>query len=242
MITRFGTSATLGRQGALVSQMVSRLTLGGLFLLSTSSMIASAQSAALSDADSALLMRSTVPLRAAVLPVLDSARVAQLPVEPLIDKALEGQSKGAGPDRIVAAVSSLVALMRDARSALGASASPIELAAGSSALRAGAPLATLTRLRAARPNEPVTVPLGVMSELIARGVAPTTSASVVVALARAGASDASLVALRKQVDLDLASGIAPSISVARRAVQAGASPGAGPGGGGGGGMVPSFVP
>jgi len=214
-----------------------------VFLLAARPTDAHAQALPLSQPDSALLLQLASPLRSVVLPALDSAQAALIPVEPLIDKALEGQSKGAPPDRIVAAVDGLLALMRDARSALGSSASPPELAAGASALHAGAPLNALSELRAARPHDAVTVPLGVMSELIARGVTPTTSARLVVALAREGTSDANLVALRKRVDLDLAAGIPPSVSAVRNASQEypGLAPGPGGKSGGGGGAVPDLV-
>ncbi|MGH2830167.1 MAG: hypothetical protein ACRDJM_06765, partial [Actinomycetota bacterium] len=82
--------------------------------------------------------------RAAVNAIIDSARVAGLPVEPLVDRALEGASKHAAPTRIVAAVRMLAAELATARAALGPSSSPAEVDAAASALRAGVRPADLT--------------------------------------------------------------------------------------------------
>src|SRR5260370_16293860 len=75
--------------------------------------------------------------RARVSAVIDSARTAGLPTEPLIQRALEGALKGAGSDRIVAAVRRLAVGLGVARSALGSGASSAELEAGAAALPAG---------------------------------------------------------------------------------------------------------
>src|SRR5437016_3194924 len=73
--------------------------------------------------------------RAHVSAVIDSARTVGLPTEPLIQRALEGVLKGAGSDRIVAAVRRLAVDLGVARSALGSGASSAELEAGVAALR-----------------------------------------------------------------------------------------------------------
>lgn len=74
----------------------------------------------------------------AVEAMLDSASVAGLPTEPLTAKALEGAAKHAAGDRIVRAIRSLVADLGRAREAFGGSATPSEIAAGATVLRAGA--------------------------------------------------------------------------------------------------------
>src|SRR5438067_914173 len=61
---------------------------------------------------------------------VDSARAAGLPAEPLVQRALEGATKQAPGDLIVAAVQRLAADLGRARDALGSTASPAELSAG----------------------------------------------------------------------------------------------------------------
>ena len=76
--------------------------------------------------------------RSLVVSVVDSARAAGLPSEPLIQRALEGVTKGAQGPRIVAAVRRLATDLGTARGALGSGATAPELEAGVAALRAGA--------------------------------------------------------------------------------------------------------
>ena len=145
--------------------------------------------------------------------LVDSARAAGLPVEPLVDKALEGASKRAPGARIVDAVRSLARGLGDARGALGRGAGEEEVIAGASALRGGVTTATLAELRSARPREPLTIALAVLSDLVARGVPADTAAAAVLALARGGARDDDFVALRRDVEKDIGAG-APAASAA----------------------------
>ena len=156
------------------------------------------------------------PARTQVAALVDSATAAGLPGDPLVNKALEGASKGADGARIVAAVRSLAARLRDARAALGASASEAELVAGAAALRAGATPAFLARLRRESPREPLVLPLAVMADLVARGVPADTAAGSVLALVRAGVRDADLVAFRQDVERDIALGAAGGAAAAVR--------------------------
>src|SRR5687768_16147454 len=62
--------------------------------------------------------------------LVDSARAHQLPSEPLVQKALEGSTLGAGGDRIRTAVGALLGQLGRARDALGPGATEAELTAG----------------------------------------------------------------------------------------------------------------
>ncbi|HXB26392.1 MAG TPA: hypothetical protein VNV25_16775 [Gemmatimonadaceae bacterium] len=135
------------------------------------------------------------PTYASLHAVLDSARTAGLPTEPLIDKALEGSAKHASSDRIVTVVRDLSARLADTRTALGGYGTADELSAGTAALRAGIAPATLADLRRLRHNEQVTIPLAVAAELVARGVRPDSASAQVLRLAAAGAPDVELAAL-----------------------------------------------
>ena len=162
----------------------------------------------------------------AVTRVLDSARARSLPTEPLVQKALQGAAKRAPADRVVAAVRELMGELTVARSALGARSTEAELVAGAGALHAGIPAATLTRVRGLRGREPVTVALGTLADLVARGVPVDGAVSAIVALASRGAPDADFVTFSNQVGRDIAAGAPPAVAARVRA--AGARSGARP--------------
>ena len=172
---------------------------------------------ALARAQDRLAGRLPEPARAAVAALVDSARAAGLPTDPLVNRALEGAAKGAEGERIVAAVRSLAARLADARAALGAGATEAELVAGAAAIRAGASAAFLARLRREAPREPLVVPLAVMADLVARGVPADTAATSVLALVRSGARDADLVAFRENVERDISLGAAGGAAASLRA-------------------------
>src|SRR5262245_31716264 len=75
--------------------------------------------------------------RVAVNGLLDSARLSGVPVEPLIQKALEGASKKAPGPRIAVAVRAMASELGVSRSVLGAAASADDIVAGAGALHAG---------------------------------------------------------------------------------------------------------
>lgn len=143
---------------------------------------------------------------AAVTALVDSARASGVPATPLVNKALEGASKGASGERIAAAVRALAGDLAGARAALGPGASEPELVAGAAALRAGAGPAYLARLRSTYPRESLVVPLAVTADLVARGVPADTATRTVLALMHEGVQDADLVAFRQSVERDIALG------------------------------------
>jgi hypothetical protein len=163
---------------------------------------------------------------AAVGTVIDSARAGGLPVEPLVQRALEGAAKHAEPDRIVAAVRRLAGELGVARAALGRESSPAELDAGAGALRAGVPPEDLTLLRRRR-TQSLTVALAALTDLVTGGVPPDSAAAAVLALAPK-ARDDQIVEFRRAVERDIALGALPSAATAVRVDatlrQAGATP------------------
>jgi hypothetical protein len=157
--------------------------------------------------------------RAAVRAIVDSARGAGLPSEPLVQRALEGATKGATGPRIVAAVRRLSFDLGTARGALGTNASTPELEAGAAALRAGATPELLTHLRDVR-KPPLTMALSVLADLVASGVPPDSAAAAILVLAPK-ARDADLVEFRRAVERDIALGAPPGAATSVR-VNAGA--------------------
>src|SRR5437773_7059807 len=153
-------------------------------------------------------------VRPLVASVIDSARAAGLPTEPLVQRALEGATKGAPSEVIVGAVQRLVADLGEARSALGPGTTPPEPAAGAATLRAGAGPAVLAKLRRAR-SQTITVPLAVLADLVASGVPVDSAAAAVLALAST-TRDADLVEFRRAVERDIGLGAPPAAAASVR--------------------------
>src|SRR6266446_1085311 len=109
-----------------------------------------------------------------------------LPVEPIIQRALEGATKGASGARIVAAVRR----------------------------RAGATPEVLVHLRDVR-RPPLTMALSVLADLVASGVPADSAAAAVLALAPK-ARDADLVEFRRAVERDIALGAPPGAATSVR--------------------------
>ena len=99
--------------------------------------------------DSRLQTRLPADVASQVQRLVDSAAQSGLPTEPLIQKALEGQSCGELRDtRIVAAVRTLSGQLGESKPALGPSAPEADIVAGFAAcLKAGATPAMITELR-----------------------------------------------------------------------------------------------
>ncbi|NIM52608.1 MAG: hypothetical protein GTN78_05980 [Gemmatimonadales bacterium] len=155
-----------------------------------------------------LVGRVPEPIRTQIDALLDSARAAGLPTEPLVDRALEGASKGAAGDRILAAARRLAGDLRAARDALGVRSSDAEIIAGASALRAGARPQSLAHLRTLRRDQPLTVAAAVLADLVAAGVPTDTAVAAVLALAEV-TDDVEYIAFRRNVERDIALGASP---------------------------------
>ena len=142
--------------------------------------------------------------RVQVEALVTSARGERLPTEPLVQKALEGSSKGAPGPRIVTAVESTFADLRRARQALGQSAGPDEIVAAAAALRAGASTTMVAEIRRVAPRGGVAVPLAVFTDLVAGGMAVDAAWRSVSELAERGGDD--------QAFLDLRDRLRPAVS------------------------------
>jgi hypothetical protein len=170
----------------------------------------------------------------AVQALVDSARTLGVPTEPLVDRALQGAARNASGSVTLTAVRDRLALLVQARAAL-APATEAEIIAGADAIRSGASPETLGELRRARPSAELTVPIGVLADLIGKGVARDTAAALLLELASMDMEDRELTEFRRMVDRDIALGALPSAAAAIRAEAAGvrnlnaaAGPDAGP--------------
>jgi hypothetical protein len=154
--------------------------------------------------------------RDAVSALIDEAKAEGLPTEPLIDKALEGASKRANGQIIVAVVKGLVTDLRRARVALGPASTARDIAAGADALRAGVQIGELERLRLARSTVRVSTALDMVSYLINKGVPADTIAPRVVSLVMAAASEEQLLMLRQDIERDISGGVAAGTAASLR--------------------------
>jgi hypothetical protein len=155
--------------------------------------------------------------RMAVLAIVDSARVAHLPSDALVNKALEGAGKRATGPQIVAAVRALAGELHTAREALGRASRPEEITAGAHALHAGVTAAELTELRHVSVGRPLTTPLTVLTDLVARGVPPGTASEAMESLSRAGLRDVDFTTFQRAVRQDIDRGADPASAMLTRA-------------------------
>ena len=169
--------------------------------------------------DPRLGARLAEPVRAQVQAVVDTAAGSGLPTEPLIDRALQGVAMGAEGDRVLQAVRRLAGELASARAALGPTSTPEEIVAGASALRAGAAVADLARLRERRGDRSLMVAAGVLADLVAVGVPADTAVAAVLALAIL-VDDAEYVAFRRNVERDISLGASPVAALGVRLASA----------------------
>lgn len=151
--------------------------------------------------------------RAFVLRTIDSAQMRGLPVEPLVDKALEGATKRAAAARIEAAVSALLNRMEISRDALAPDPEPRDIVAGADALAYGATREALSTMRAIRPSGSLAVPLAVLTQLVASGVPVSRATRAVADLLKRGARDEQLIALQEDVRSYVAAGASPEAAL-----------------------------
>jgi hypothetical protein len=149
--------------------------------------------------DPRLAARLPEPARGEVQAVVDAAALSGVPTEPIVSKALEGAAKGAPPEAIVGAVRALAGQLRLAQDVLGIEASEPEIVAAAALIRRGVPAPSLRTLHAVRPHGQLTVPFVALGDLITSGVQPDSAAAAVLAVTRAGASDAELISMAREM-------------------------------------------
>jgi hypothetical protein len=136
-----------------------------------------------------------------------------LPVEPLVARALAGVELGAPSVRVTGAVRALAARLAAAQAALAPVAGVAEVTAGADALAVGVPPAVLRDLRRLSPDRSTAVALGVLAQLVSRGVPPARAAAAVTSLVRRGARPGQLAALDAAVQADVAAGVPAALAL-----------------------------
>ncbi|MES2522024.1 MAG: hypothetical protein V4617_04915 [Gemmatimonadota bacterium] len=156
------------------------------------------------------------PVRTALLATIESAQSRGVPVDPLITKVREGVAKQSDPSRISDAVRQLAGRLETAAQALAPAFSSSEISAGAGALQHGVPASTLRAYRALSPSAPLTVPLGVLTEMIADGVPPKLASTRIRELVARGAAPALLIDMGAKIRSDVIRGIAPGVALELR--------------------------
>jgi hypothetical protein len=146
-------------------------------------------------------------------PEFERAVALGLPTAPLVSKARQGYLAPASPARIRDALRALTDRMVVARTALNPVQSDTELEAAAHALQTGIPERVLRELRAADPGRSLTVAIGVLQELVVRGVPLKQATASVEAMVRRQMADVVIASVGRNVQGDVASGLAPSVAM-----------------------------
>lgn len=185
-------------------------------LVAVALQVAVMSAAASAQDTTTLAARVDEPTYVAVRAIVDSARAARLPTKPLLDKALEGAAKGSDGPRIVAAVHQLSVRMVSVKRTLGPATTPDEIHAAVSAIESGISENSLARIRAVSGKRSVTMPLAVLTDLVARRVPIPTATDLVLQLARSGVRDADLAIFQRNVRGDIDRGAEPAAAATTR--------------------------
>ena len=176
-----------------------------------------AQDAAVAASTGATLdLIDNVAVRLALRTLISDAAASGLPTGPLVTKVREGVAKHAEPERIRSATSLLAQRLAVAANALAPTRSSDELAAGADALQVGVPSGTLRSMRRDWPTKLLTIPLGVLAEMVASGVPHANASRRVHELLVKGATPGQLASLGTSVRADIAAGLAPNAAMELR--------------------------
>ena len=182
--------------------------------------------------------RVSLEVRRAVQGIAADAAAHGLPVEPLVQKAIEGGAKGVPADRVIAAVRTLAGRLSEAMEAVGeagiAAPSGDVVEGGAAALNAGLNTRQVRDLaRASRPPYDPALTLQVAATLAALGVPPTQTVQLLQGMISAGSAPGELLGLPGQVQAGIARGATPAQAAAGLARAAGGTPP---------GRLPDWVP
>ncbi|MDQ2942189.1 MAG: hypothetical protein M3R21_00785 [Candidatus Dormibacteraeota bacterium] len=147
----------------------------------------------------------------AVARIAQDAETRGLPVEPLIQKAIEGGAKGVPADRVIWAVRALAVRLDESRSALREAGIPAPsheaLESGADAINAGLDQRHVRELGlVSRPPYDPAIMLRVAATLTALGVTPQRGVRLMENMMRAGRGPNDLMDLPNEVQVDMARG------------------------------------
>jgi hypothetical protein len=161
------------------------------------------------------------PEVAALVEELGSSAAARgLPIDPLIQKAIEGSAKRVPADRVAAAVRLVAAQLDTAATALGEgetafATDTIAITAGGFAIAAGLSGRDIAVLaRSGAPLAELIVGLRVAGTLVALGVPPAETVALVTATLQTGEPTADLLALPAKVRAEMSKGVPAAAAAA----------------------------
>jgi len=150
----------------------------------------------------------------AVAGIAASAAGRGLPVEPLVQKAIEGGAKGKPADRVIAAVRALSDQLAAAADALRSGGGRVDadvVEGGAYALGAGLGVKQVQQLaRASHPPYDAALTLRVAATLAALGVPPKNTVDLLEGVISAGRSPSELLDLPSEVQAGVAQGATPA--------------------------------
>jgi len=181
------------------------------------------------DAAARLDGRVPADVARAVEAIAAGARARGLPVEPLIQKAIEGSAKGVPAERVVEAVRVLAGRLDEAQGALREAGletpGPEVVEGGAYALTAGLTAPQVRDLvRVSRPSYDPALTLHVAATLTALGVPPEQSLQVMERRIQARQNANELLDLPNEVEVEMARGATPA-EATREVEEAEAQPG-----------------
>jgi len=173
--------------------------------------------------------RVSPEVQRAVRGIAADAAAHGLPVDPLVQKAIEGGAKGVPGDRVIAAVRALAGRLAEAKEAVSeagvAAPSGDVVEGGADALNAGLSKGQVGELvRVSRPPQDPALTLRVAATLAALGVPATQAIQLVQGMISAGRSPSDLLGLPGQVQAGVARGATPAQAAAGLARAAGGPP------------------
>ena len=173
--------------------------------------------------------RVSPEVQQAVRSIAADAAAHGLPVDPLVQKAIEGGAKGVPGDRVIAAVRALAGRLAEAKEAVseagvGAPSGDV-VEGGADALNAGLSKSQVGELvRVSQPPQDPGLTLRVAATLAALGVPATQALELVQGMISAGRSPSDLLGLPGQVQAGVARGATPAQAAAGLARAAGGPP------------------
>ena len=173
--------------------------------------------------------RVSPEVQRAVRRIAADAAAQGLPVDPLVQKAIEGGAKGVPGDRVIAAVRALAGRLAEAKEAVSeagvAAPSGDVVEGGADALNAGLSRSQVGALvRMSKPPQDPALTLRVAATLAALGVPATQALELVQGMISAGRSPSDLLGLPGQVQAGVARGATPAQAAAGLARAAGGPP------------------
>ena len=181
------------------------------------------------DVQARLDRRVSPEVQRAVRGIAADAAARGLPVDPLVQKAIEGAAKGVPADRVIAAVRALAGRLTEAMAAVRdagiAAPSGDVVEGGADALNAGLSSSQVAELvRVSQPPQDPAITLRVAATLAALGVPATQAVQLVEGMITAGRSPSDLLGLRGQLQAGVAGGSTAAQAAAGLARAAGGTP------------------